>query len=92
MVFGLERTGKLKSRSLAGEDGPNLSWRVLCKASGHMHERCKTLAADGRLELFKTTEKYDAAVGREQHHYPALNYLLIDMTADLVRSNPALPC
>ncbi len=35
-----------------------------------LRERCKTFAADGRLELFKTTKKYDAAVGREQHHYP----------------------
>ncbi len=35
-----------------------------------LRERSKTLAADGRLELFKTTKKYDAAVGREQHHYP----------------------
>ncbi len=25
---------------------------------------------DGRYELFKSTAKYDAAVGREQHHYP----------------------
>ncbi len=40
-----------------------------------LRERCKTLAADGRLELFKTTKKYDAAVGREQHHYPAPSLL-----------------
>ncbi len=25
---------------------------------------------DGRYELFKSTVKYDATVGREQHHYP----------------------
>lgn len=25
---------------------------------------------DGRYELFKSSVKYDAAVGREQHHYP----------------------
>ena len=25
---------------------------------------------DGRYELFKSTVKYDAAVGREQHDYP----------------------
>ena len=26
--------------------------------------------SDGRYELFKSTVKYDGAVGREQHHYP----------------------
>jgi uncharacterized protein len=34
-----------------------------------LRNRCETLAADGRLELFKTTKKYDADIGREQHHY-----------------------
>lgn len=33
-------------------------------------ERCKRAAADGHLELYKTTKKYDAGVGREQHGYP----------------------
>ena len=35
-----------------------------------LRERGRTLAADGRYELFKTTTKYDGNVGREQHHYP----------------------
>jgi len=35
-----------------------------------LRERCQRLAADGRLELFKTTKKYDGAIGRQQHHYP----------------------
>jgi hypothetical protein len=35
-----------------------------------IRERVRTLAADGRCELFKTTTKYDGKVGREQHHYP----------------------
>jgi aryl-alcohol dehydrogenase-like predicted oxidoreductase len=35
-----------------------------------LRERVKALAADGRYELFKTTKKYDGAVGRQQHHYP----------------------
>jgi uncharacterized protein len=35
-----------------------------------LRERCKPIAADGRLELFKTTKKYDGQIGREQHHYP----------------------
>jgi predicted aldo/keto reductase-like oxidoreductase len=35
-----------------------------------LRERVRSLAADGRYELFKTTTKYDGDVGREQHHYP----------------------
>ncbi|HEY0702146.1 MAG TPA: aldo/keto reductase [Candidatus Acidoferrales bacterium] len=35
-----------------------------------LRDRVKIYAADGRYELFKTTTKYDGAVGREQHHYP----------------------
>jgi len=35
-----------------------------------LRERIKAFAADGRYELFKTTKKYDGAVGRQQHHYP----------------------
>jgi uncharacterized protein len=40
-----------------------------------LRNRCKALAADGRLELFKTTKKYDADIGREQHHYPPASVL-----------------
>jgi hypothetical protein len=35
-----------------------------------LRERVRTLATDGRYELFKTTTKYDGKVGREQHHDP----------------------
>lgn len=35
-----------------------------------LRRRCAPLAADGHLELYKSTKKYDAAVGREQHGYP----------------------
>ncbi|HMF75886.1 MAG TPA: aldo/keto reductase [Bryobacteraceae bacterium] len=37
--------------------------------------RCTEYAADGRLELFKTTTQYDGKVGREQHGYPAAEKL-----------------
>jgi uncharacterized protein len=40
-----------------------------------IRERVRTLAADGRYELFKTTTKYDGNVGREQHHYPSTEKL-----------------
>jgi aryl-alcohol dehydrogenase-like predicted oxidoreductase len=36
-----------------------------------LRERCRSLAADGRAELFKTTKLYDAAIGRAQHHFPS---------------------
>ncbi len=37
--------------------------------------RCKPFAADGHLELYKSTKKYDAGVGREQHGYPPVEQL-----------------
>jgi uncharacterized protein len=33
-------------------------------------KRCAKDASDGHLELYKSTTKYDAAIGREQHGYP----------------------
>jgi predicted aldo/keto reductase-like oxidoreductase len=33
-------------------------------------QRCQFLAADGHLEMYKSTKKYDASVGRSQHDYP----------------------
>lgn len=35
-----------------------------------LRERCAAYAADGHLELYKSTKRYDAAVGRAQHGYP----------------------
>jgi uncharacterized protein len=39
-------------------------------AMHELRERCREYAADGHLELFKMTLKYDGDVGREQHGYP----------------------
>jgi aryl-alcohol dehydrogenase-like predicted oxidoreductase len=36
-----------------------------------LRERCRTWAADGRLERFKTTKFYDGDLGRAQHGYPS---------------------
>jgi hypothetical protein len=33
-------------------------------------ERCREYSADGHLELFKMTVKYDGKGGREQHGFP----------------------
>jgi predicted aldo/keto reductase-like oxidoreductase len=35
-----------------------------------LRERCRSIAADGRLEKFKTTKFYDGDIGRVQHGYP----------------------
>jgi len=35
-----------------------------------LRDRCRDAAADGHLELFKTTTMYDGAEGRRQHQYP----------------------
>jgi uncharacterized protein len=40
-----------------------------------LRTRCRGDAADGRLELFKTTTKYDGAEGRRQHQYPTTDEL-----------------
>jgi aryl-alcohol dehydrogenase-like predicted oxidoreductase len=40
-----------------------------------LRERCRPFAADGRAELYKTTMLYDAAEGREQHHFPPVSAL-----------------
>ena len=40
-----------------------------------LRNRCKPEAADGHLELFKTTLKYDGAIGRQQHGYPDVEKL-----------------
>ena len=40
-----------------------------------LREQCRLAAADGHLELFKMTTKYDGKVGREQHHFPTAEQL-----------------
>jgi uncharacterized protein len=40
-----------------------------------LRQRCSSFAADGHLELYKSTKKYDAGVGREQHGYPPAEQL-----------------
>jgi len=40
-----------------------------------LRDQCRLAAADGHLELFKMTTKYDGKVGREQHHFPTVEKL-----------------
>ena len=36
-----------------------------------LEDRLNAIAGDGRLENYKSTKLYDAAVGREQHGFPS---------------------
>jgi aryl-alcohol dehydrogenase-like predicted oxidoreductase len=36
-----------------------------------LRDRCTPAAADGHLEMYKSTMKYDAAIGRQQHGFPS---------------------
>ena len=66
--------------TISGMDSPEVLEQNLEVARGfqpltaaemqHLRDRCRDLAADGRLELFKTTKKYDGDLGREQHGFP----------------------
>jgi hypothetical protein len=40
-----------------------------------LRDQCQLAAADGHLELFKMTTKYDGKIGREQHHFPTVQQL-----------------
>ncbi len=40
-----------------------------------LRERCATLAADGRFELYKVTAKHEGPIGREQHGFPPQSYM-----------------
>ncbi len=40
-----------------------------------IRDSARSLAADGRYELYKTTKKYDGKIGREQHHFPPVEKL-----------------
>jgi uncharacterized protein len=44
-------------------------------AMQRLRQQCQLVAADGHLELFKTTTRYDGKTGREQHHFPSVEEL-----------------
>jgi hypothetical protein len=45
------------------------------KQMEELRQRCRSYAADGRLELFKTAVMYDGKIGREQHGLPSTEEL-----------------
>ena len=40
-----------------------------------LRERVRDAASDGRFELYKSTAKYDADIGRKQHGFPTMEEL-----------------
>jgi hypothetical protein len=40
-----------------------------------LRSRCAGWAADGRLELYKTSKAFDGPIGRNQHGFPPLSDL-----------------
>jgi aryl-alcohol dehydrogenase-like predicted oxidoreductase len=66
--------------TISGMNSPDVLRQNLAVARGFrplsaaemqkLRDRCRSDAADGHYELFKTTKKYDGDVGREQHGYP----------------------
>jgi len=68
--------------TISGIDSPDVLHQNLEVARGFqplqatemnaLRQRCRTYAADGRYELFKTTVKYDGKIGREQHGFQSV--------------------
>ena len=66
--------------TVTGIDSPKVLRQNLAVARGFrpmgtlemeaMRSRCAPLAVDGRFELYKTTAKHEADVGRKQHGFP----------------------
>ncbi len=65
-ISGVESLGVLQQNLAIAQDfKPYTSAQMQ-----QLRERTKFFASDGRYELFKTTVKYDAKEGRQQHDYP----------------------
>jgi aryl-alcohol dehydrogenase-like predicted oxidoreductase len=68
------------SVTISGVDSLNVLHQNLAVARGFkplsdqqmqdLRQRCADAAGDGHLELYKSSKKFDAAVGRMTHHFP----------------------
>lgn len=66
-ISGMDTVGVLE-QNLAIVRG----FRTMTASEMHaLRERVRLYASDGRVELFKTTKKYDGKIGREQHGFPS---------------------
>lgn len=65
-ISGMESLEVLKQNLQIAKDFAPMSQEEMAA----LRKRCRPEAANGHLELFKTTTKYDGKIGREQHGYP----------------------
>ncbi|MBV8572183.1 MAG: aldo/keto reductase [Acidobacteriaceae bacterium] len=70
-ISGMESMEVLK-QNLAIAKG---FWPLSGTEMAQIRNVCRPAAADGHLELFKTTTKYDGDIGRQQHGYPLVEEL-----------------
>jgi len=72
-ISGIDSVGVLE-QNLAIAHG----FQPLSASEMHaLRDRVHLYAADGRVELFKVTKKYDGKIGREQHGFPSVEELPI---------------
>jgi aryl-alcohol dehydrogenase-like predicted oxidoreductase len=70
-ISGMERVEVLQQNLAIARGFKPLPESALAK----VRESARSLAADGRFELYKTTKKYDGKIGREQHGFPTVEKL-----------------
>jgi aryl-alcohol dehydrogenase-like predicted oxidoreductase len=70
-ISGMQSLGVLKQNLEVVRGFQPLS----AAAMQHLRDHCRFDASDGRWELYKTTKKYDGAVGRAQHEFPTAEEL-----------------
>ena len=70
-ISGMESPGVLRQNLEVAREFQPMS----ASEMEHLRERCRRDASDGRFELFKTTKKYDADLGRAQHGFPSADEL-----------------
>ncbi len=70
-ISGMERVEVLQQNLVVARGFKPLNEIELAK----IRNSARSLAADGRFELYKTTKKYDGKIGRQQHGFPSVEDL-----------------
>jgi aryl-alcohol dehydrogenase-like predicted oxidoreductase len=70
-ISGMERVEVLQQNLAVARGFKKLTDSEMAE----MRNSARVFAADGRFELYKTTKKYDGAVGRDQHGFPTIEKL-----------------
>ena len=78
-VSGIDSLNVLRQNLAFGFAAPKVNARGFTPMNaGQMQalrDRCASYASDGRFELFKTSKKFDASVGRKMHGFPTEDQL-----------------